>query len=179
MALESYIKLENKEEVIASLIALQGDVQSKVFEGLAAAGKEVKADLKQSLRDSPGSETRSSPGSTPLNQTGELRAEIYSAMRKPMQGQPITLSIFVRGNVFYARMLEFGTSKMAARPWFYATIHKKFPMLKNVIADSLAKVVEYRNRLRGKYIRRGRMDSSMASALGQQDLQKLADFKNL
>jgi len=67
------------------------------------------------------SHTSSAPGEAPANDTGRLVNSISSYLVKANAEAVVTAG---RGLVKYARMLEFGTSKMAARPFFFPAAEK-------------------------------------------------------
>lgn len=146
MSLESYIKLENKETVIAALKAAENDVQQQVVNDLGKAGVEVRNKLRDSLPEAPGEDMHSTPGTAPYSQTGELKRKIQAKVMPLQLGEPVTLSIHVTKKGFYGRILEFGSSKMAARPWFFSGIAQAFPVLKDAVAEAVAKVIERRNK---------------------------------
>lgn len=145
MGAESLVTLQNKEAVLASLRGIEGEVQAKVVTQLKDGGIEVRNALRDSLVDAPGPELHSSPGSVPFSQTGELKSKIHAKVEPLMMGEPVTLKIYVTAKGFWGRILEFGSSKMAARPWFYSGITRMFPFLKDNVEQALAEVVERRN----------------------------------
>lgn len=139
----SFIALENKDAVIASLKAIEGDVQVQVVEKMKDGGTQVKEALRASLPA--GSGQPSAPGGAPYSQTGLLASKIQATVLPLMLNEPVTLKIHVQQKGFYGRMLEFGTSKMAARPWFFSGVATMFPFLKDQAAEALAAVVARRN----------------------------------
>lgn len=147
MNFESLMALENKEAVIASLKGVEGEVQGKVVETLRDGGQAVKEALRASLPAGTGQP--SAPGGVPYSQTGELQSKIQATVQPLMLNEPVTLRVYVTRKGFYGRMLEFGTSKMAARPWFFSGIASKFPFLKGCVSDALAEVVARRNARNG------------------------------
>lgn len=146
MSAESLIQLQNKEAVLASLRGIEGDVQAQVVKNLGKGGLEVRNSLRDSLPEAGSLDVVSLPGGVPMSQTGELKSKIHARVEPLIMGEPITLKIFVSGKAFYARLLEFGTSKMAARPWFFSGIMRMFPFLKNNVEEALAAVVARRNK---------------------------------
>jgi hypothetical protein len=142
---ESMMGFTNKDAIIKSLGTIEGDVQQKVVDNLKKGGKDVKESLKSTLQDAPAKYEYSSPGSVPFSQTGETRDAIGARVLPLMLGEPVTLKIFVTKKGFPGRMLEWGTSKMAARPWFFSGIIKMFPFLGDQVAEALAEVIAKRN----------------------------------
>jgi hypothetical protein len=143
---ESFIALTNKDAIIASLGGIEADVQNQVVKNLKDGGSRVKDALRDSLPDAWGVDAVSLPGGVPLSQTGELRSKIQATVLPLMLNEPVTLKIYVTMKGFYGRMLEFGTSKMAARPWFYDGIKRMFPFLAGNVETALAEVVARRNK---------------------------------
>jgi len=176
MDFNSFMKLENKDAVIASLQSLEGDIQANVIKAMQEGGKEIKQHLKEKIKDAPEG-VASAPGSAPFSQTGELKSGIRAKVLPPMLGEPITLKISVAG--FFAHMLEFGTSKMAARPWFYTGIAEKVPALFGQIRNTLSAVINRRNtELHPKNARRRNWTSDQLMGAKEKDAQKLADFNS-
>jgi HK97 gp10 family phage protein len=149
MSVESYMRLDNKAAILAELNATGKDVQDQVVKNLKASGETVRDALRDSLPAAPGEETPSSPGGVPYSQTGNLKSKIGAKILPLQLNEPITLSIFVSQKGFYGRMLEFGTSKMAARPWFFSGIGQRFSFLKDSIADAVSAMAARKNKRLG------------------------------
>ena len=188
MSFESFIALENKDAVIASLQGIAGEIQENVIATLKDGGKEIKQGLKDSFPiaqhianmsayDIDGY-MRSVPGGVPMSQTGQLKESIYSKIMPLLLGEAITLKIGTFGYAFYGHILEFGSTKMAARPWFYSGIARLVPSMKGQLETMLSKVISRRNTLRGDYISRGRMSRGQAFEEGQKDIAKFQDFQS-
>jgi HK97 gp10 family phage protein len=81
----------------------------------------------------------SQPGSPPAVDTGRLRASITHRIEGG--GWEKTTRGYVGTNVIYGRYLEFGTSRMAARPWLIPALerHRKeiALMLKNATMNAV------------------------------------------
>lgn len=140
--------LQNKEAVMASLRSIEGDVQAEVVAQLKDGGLEVRNALRDSLVEAQGPDLHSTPGGVPFSQTGELKSKTHAKVEPLMVGEPVTLKIYVTAKGFWGRMLEFGTSKMAARPWFFSGIIRRFPFLRECVEAARDKVVERRNKKR-------------------------------
>ena len=61
--------------------------------------------------------TASAPGQYPATDTGRLASSVKMVMQGPM-------AYVVGTNVAYGPMLEFGTAKMAARPWLLPSFER-------------------------------------------------------
>lgn len=70
---------------------------------------------------------RSAPGEPPKTDTGRLVASIFAEIDGDGLGAE------VGSGIRYASMLEFGTQKMAARPWLFPTFERLKPKIKERI----------------------------------------------
>lgn len=135
------IALQGREELIAALNRLGADVQTGAADTLKGHGRDVAAAIRAKL---PEDETVSKPGEAPHTHTGGLAKSIGYALRKAELGKEIVVSVFVRfstGNGYYGHMLEYGTSKIAARPFFWPTIKALAPNAKERIDSVIKKAV--------------------------------------
>lgn len=70
------------------------------------------------VRQEPSGLVRMGKGATKGRLPGFLRASIRVWKKKGKEGGPtVTYGVGTRGLAFYGKFLEFGTSKMSARPW--------------------------------------------------------------
>lgn len=75
------------------------------------------------VRSDPPGPIRMGRRSTHGRLPGYLRASIRVWLKRGKEGGPtVTYGIGTRGYAFYGKFLEFGTSKMAARPWLRPTV---------------------------------------------------------
>ena len=168
----SFIRLENKDEVIASLQSLEGDIQDQVIKTMEAGGDEIKDHIKDKIVAA----GPSAPGSAPASLTGQLKRSVRAKVLPLMLNEPITLKISV--GAFFAKMLEFGTSKMAARPFFFSGIAEKVPALFGSVRDALAAVINRRNtELHPRNARRRNWTADQLQGAIEKDAEKLADFE--
>jgi len=79
----------------------------------------------------------SAPGQPPAVDTGRLRASITHRIEGG--GYEERTIGYVGTNVEYAPYLEFGTSKMAARPWLTPALEKHREDIKRLIKDATIK----------------------------------------
>jgi hypothetical protein len=190
MSFESFMALENKDAVIASLKQDFADVQVGVQETMAMNGVLIQKTLQDSLAPAPAG-SHSAPGAAPYSHEahtvksrsktsgktlsyeigGELKKSIHYKVLPLMLGEAITLKIYSTSLAFYGHMLEFGTSKMAARPWFFSGIQQMFPSLKSSIAARVNEVIERKNEL----ARKRTVSSAKGSLL--RELRPLIDDK--
>jgi len=135
------ITLKGKDELIAALNQVGADVQQGAVDALKGHGREVASALRNKLPDggvsSPGEpphsqdsrEKRNEKAKSPLPDI-DLKSSIRWALKKAELGKEIIVSVYVRfkgSNAFYGYMLEYGTSKMAARPFFWPTVKQLAP----------------------------------------------------
>jgi len=84
----------------------------------------------------------SAPGFPPAVDTGRLRASIRPEVKR-MGGEIVGI---VGSNVAYAPHLEFGTSRMAARPFLKRAFEKKKREIRNLLDRFITKLVREANR---------------------------------
>lgn len=77
----------------------------------------------------------SRPGEYPNRDTGELQAHLTTTNPKPLVAE-------VRSEAGHAAPLEFGTSKMAARPYMRPSRDKKTPAINRLFATEMDKLVK-------------------------------------
>ncbi len=118
MALE--VRLEGWEEVRKKLRKLPGKLAKKTIKvaqlrAAAALAQEVIA-------------------RAPVGPTGRLSDSIKHGLRRAKPGEVATK---VTANIFYARMVEYGTSKMSARPFMRPAFDAKKAEMIEIISKSL------------------------------------------
>lgn len=107
-------------------------------DGVREATRHFKKKLKEKIsRGNRGGGNPSDPGEPPKVVTGKLRSSIDHVIRRGVtEDQGI-----VGTNNEYAPALEFGTSKMAPRPFFRPTIEEEGEEVANIIAGSIERNV--------------------------------------
>lgn len=127
------ISLEGSKELQAALRDMSDDVRNAVNDAVVGTAVELRGDVIQSVQNGPASgrtyqkykprrvHTASAPGQPPMSDTGRLASSIYFTesfgARRGLEAQ-------VGSNVVYARYLEYGTSRMAARPFFRPAVEE-------------------------------------------------------
>jgi len=101
--------------------AITYGMHRKVVASFRMFVKDIQKDMKRriSIRGTGGA--RSLPGHAPFKQTGLLFRNIQTTCKRTVDGFEATIFVDPLA-VTYAYYLEFGTSKMAPRPFFYNTI---------------------------------------------------------
>jgi HK97 gp10 family phage protein len=81
----------------------------------------------------------------PYYKTGTLENAIRTAYipEESVPGQLATYSVFINQDAWYARLLEYGTSKMAARPFIRPSYEAKREEAGNVVSDKIMEAVNY------------------------------------
>lgn len=77
----------------------------------------------------------SKPGDAPNNDTGVLKNNIEAVLSEPLLAE-------VSSNAPYAAALEFGTSKMEARPYMRPARDKSAPEIERMFAAEIGKLVK-------------------------------------
>lgn len=93
------------------------NIRKQIAEGVDRAASALQSDIKRTLSISP---SPSSPGQPPGVDTGTLRRSVQIDRSRVDSD----LLARVGTNVEYGRYLEYGTIKMAARPWLRPTLSK-------------------------------------------------------
>lgn len=111
-------KITGVGNVKRRLGAMGGAVEREVGEALFVGGQVIQGEAQVSITTNSASgnsggkhqHVPSNPGEPPNNQSGHLRANIEVT-------QPAPLRVEIASNARYSSALEYGTSKMAARPF--------------------------------------------------------------
>lgn len=119
----------------ASMALFRTKMEKELNDRLEAASAYAETAVKAALSQAGGgklygSHRAAAPGSPPATWTGRLRASItHQVIRSGLYMQAI-----IGTDVWYAPMLEFGTSKMAPRPFLRVTIDRIRPILWKLMA---------------------------------------------
>jgi HK97 gp10 family phage protein len=142
------VEVEGIDKLQGASEKLKKEITVELGKGLLAAAQKVERSAKDSIRS--GSKTgriytrrtvshrASAPGEAPASNTGRLINSISSYVNR-LSGVTEGLVVAGRGVVKYARMLEFGTAKMAARPFMVPAFERN----KRWIEERLARAVNY------------------------------------
>ena len=109
------------------------DKVRQVGAALFAAGEIIKADAQVSITTgavSGANHVPSAPGQPPNEDTGTLRNSIILT-------QPAPLRVRISANAPYAAFLEFGTSRMAARPFMGPAARKNKKVVRALVANAV------------------------------------------
>lgn len=138
------VKVEGLDRIERATREVQLAVNTELKKALFASAKQVESEAKRSITS--GQKTgrvykrrsvthrASAPGEAPASDTGRLVNSINSYLSTDGL---YSFVIAGRGLVKYAAMLEFGTIKMAARPFMFPALEKS----RDWIRERLAKAV--------------------------------------
>lgn len=126
------IRLEGSEELQRQLRRLSDDLRDEAGKAVLATAVELRADIVRSIQRGPASgitykksnptrtHTASSEGQPPMSDTGRLANSITF-------DRVGDLTATVGSELAYAPWLEYGTSRMAARPFFRPAVERMTP----------------------------------------------------
>lgn len=122
MASRQSFHLHGAKELKASLASLEKEVSTKAGQAAVRSGAIVirnRVKAAAPLGDPDTSRTYRVKGSTESRTAdyGHLRDNIKVAKGRPRR-QHTVVSLITTSSAFWGRMLEFGTTKMSAQPWF-------------------------------------------------------------
>ena len=141
------INLKGQDEVLKALQEMSADVEKAVQNGLLQTAFLAQSVAQQSILKGPktgriykrGKRGRthqaSAPGEPPANDTGRLA----SSLRAEVSTEALTASLIA--GTTYAIHLEYGTTKMAARPFMRPAAEKVAPKGVELIRAQLDKVM--------------------------------------
>ena len=130
-------KMAGRERYIRTIRTLPTEQQKFVSRALFAAGEMVEDAAKGSIMQGSASGKRhvpSRPGEPPMNDTGVLHNNIETVMKGP-------LTVEISSNAPYSRALEYGTSRMAERPFMRPALAKSRTAVGKLIDDAVAHAV--------------------------------------
>lgn len=150
--MEIKVEIDGLQRIDRASNAARKAIAEEIGKGLFAVAKKVEGEAKRSILNGQKSgriyqrrsvtHQASAPGESPASDTGRLVNSINGTVETAKAEAVVKAG---SGAVKYARMLEFGTSKMAARPFFFPAVEKSRPWiierLNKSLRDGLLKVV--------------------------------------
>jgi len=138
------------DELQRNFAELSKKYTAEVAKSLVASGQLVRTDAIKSIQTISSGEqvtryrlgggkkthTVSIPNDPPNTDTGRLVSSVQVEVRAD--------DVYVGTNVEYAPWLEFGTQKMAARPWLFPALERNREAIKGLIAKAMRKVTNER-----------------------------------
>lgn len=132
------VRITGAKEHAARVKRIAGpEMVREIGAALFASGDAIKVDAQISITNGAVSgkgHTVSKPGQPPNNDTGQLANNIENV-------QVESLKVEVSSNAPYAAALEYGTSKMAARPYMAPAVAKNRKEISNNIAIAVKRAV--------------------------------------
>ena len=136
-------KLASKSRIVAKI------AEEELAKALYASAKQVEKEAKQSIlqggksgrvyRRRTVTHTASAPGEAPASDTGRLVNSINTELETTALTSTVSAG---SGIVKYARALEFGTRKVAARPFLFPALERSKPWIKDRFDRALDKVID-------------------------------------
>lgn len=147
--MEIAVKIEGLDKLSANLTQVRASIEKELTGAIRSAAEKVRGEAIQSILEGSKSgrvykrgnvtHRASAPGEAPASDTGRLASSI-----QVIQTGLESLVIAGRGQVKYARFLEFGTSKMAERPFMIPALEKSrawiTTRLQKAVKDGVKKV---------------------------------------
>ena len=143
------LKVKNLKKVLSQLNRLQKDMEVPFQEIVKGGGQLIRGEAIKSIQTgsksgvmyqmyNPRREHRASaPGQAPASDTGNLVSKI-TVKQKSLN------VVHVESNADYSAFLEYGTSKMEARPFMFPAFEKsKKPILNAVFNRVIKKIEEF------------------------------------
>ena len=145
------ITLGGTEQVLSELGRLRNSIEEGTAEELKLQGKEMVKILKTVVPKKSGNLKKS------------IKWKLYDEY-----GEPLKLMVNITRRAFYGYFLEYGTSKQAARPFFFRNMLQHFPTVKKNIEKRMRQIVYNSNvKLRGRIMERQAIrDAKKAKKLG-------------
>lgn len=132
-------KLIGRDKFMAKLGRLSGPEAVRIAGAVVYEGIDhIRAEADHSISrgsSSQGRHTPSAPGQPPNRDIGHLQNNLEAEMTGPVEGE-------VRSKAEYAAALEYGTSKMDARPYMRPARDKMVPKINKKFADAIGKLVD-------------------------------------
>ena len=137
------ISLSGSKELQAALRKAGDDVRREVSDVVLGTAIELRADVVQSIQRGPASgrtykksnptrvHTASAPGQPPMSDTGRLANSVTF-------DRVGDLTASVGSTLAYAVHLEYGTSRMAARPFFRPAVEKMRPKFLSKLESAIS-----------------------------------------
>lgn len=126
------IQLKGSEALRKQLAAMSSEVRAEVGKAVIGTALELQGDIKRSIQRGPASgrvyqkynprrtHQASAPGQAPMSDTGRLANSIFF----DKAGE---LTAVVGSSIVYALHLEYGSTRMGARPFFRPAVERMRP----------------------------------------------------
>lgn len=136
------VDVSGLQRLSAQLADLTGDANDVMLEVVTRVANDTRTEAVQGIQRGPATGQQradgsraSAPGQYPMSDTGRLANSVEAKLPTASN-----MTAMVGTNVIYGRYLEFGTSRMAARPWLLPSFNKA----KDGVEIKLKKAIEAR-----------------------------------
>jgi HK97 gp10 family phage protein len=137
------VRIEGLDSIAKASDRIKQSVAIEVNKAVFASAQRVAAEAKKSILDGQKSgrfykhrsvtHRASAPGEPPASDTGRLVNSINAQLSGPGEAEAIAGNAAVK----YARFLEFGTSRIAARPFFLPALEKSKAWIRQRLQEAL------------------------------------------
>lgn len=122
------VRAEVGKVVVGTAVELRGDVIKSINKGPASGRVYVKSNPRRTHQ-------ASAPGQAPMSDTGRLANSIFFDQAGP-------LTAVVGSRVVYSLYLEYGTSRMAARPFFRPAVERMRPKFQSRLEAAVRRATQ-------------------------------------
>ena len=141
------IKVKGLEEATKALKSLEKDLEQPFREVIAGGAQLIRGEAIKSIQTGPKTgriyekynprrtHRSSAPGQAPASDTGNLVSQIMVNQKSPDE-------ILVESNATYSSFLEFGTSKMLARPFLFPATERSRPKIAEAVFNRVVKEIQ-------------------------------------
>lgn len=146
--MEFNVQIEGLDRIDKATQRVRDAVAKEIAIGLFATAKKIETDAKKGILEGSKSgrlyrrgnvlHRASAPGEAPASDTGRLVNSISGNYEATETSAVVKAG---GGIVKYARMLEFGTSKMGARPFLFPSLEKNKAWIRNRLNVAVRKAV--------------------------------------
>jgi HK97 gp10 family phage protein len=137
------VKIEGLDKITGASAEIRQAVADEINKAVFASAQQIRTEAIKSIQNGQKtgrlykrrtvSHRASAPGEAPASDTGRLVNSITAFNN----GGGEAMTIAGRGTVIYAAMLEFGTSKMGARPFMLPALEKSKAWITARLQDAL------------------------------------------
>jgi HK97 gp10 family phage protein len=141
--MEFSVQIEGLDRIAGATAEVKQNVANELNVAVYAAAQQIRTEAIKSIQDGNKSgriykrrsvtHRASAPGEPPASDTGRLVGSITAYAN----GGGEAMTVAGRGTALYAPLLEFGTSKIAPRPFMLPALEKSKAWISNRLQDAL------------------------------------------
>ena len=144
--MEVKIKVKGLKKAQDALKSLEKDLEQPFREVILGGAQLIRGEAIRSIQTGPKSgriyekynprrtHKSSAPGQAPASDTGNLVSQIRVRQKNPDE-------VVVESNALYSSFLEFGTSKMLARPFLFPATERSRPKIVQAVFNRVVKEI--------------------------------------